>query len=63
MAKMSCFLCRKRTAKEDYCYGCKTYLCESCYLVPDIYGKHKPLDHIREPVLKMIQFLKGFIND
>src|SRR5690348_7545175 len=46
-----CFNCSKPCTDEDYCFGCKHFICEKCgvndYNVP--MGSHEPGVHLDEP--------------
>jgi len=48
-----CYHCKKQVGRDNYCYGCKEYICDDCNLpwsVADAYGKgHHPEDHIVDP--------------
>ena len=42
-----CFHCEEPCTEEDYCYGCKTFVCAKCepyYEGPD--GSHRPEEHL-----------------
>lgn len=41
-----CHLCRKETAEEQFCFGCKSYICENCDKTFCM-GNHVPGDHLR----------------
>lgn len=46
-----CFNCRKAVGREDYCYGCKAFVCLDCMepsLLQTVFmdGTHKPDDHL-----------------
>lgn len=45
-----CFACSKNVTADDYCYGCKSYICEPCNVgslsVP--WGGHNKEAHLKE---------------
>lgn len=44
----SCFNCGKPLTQDDYCFGCKEYICDKCdangVTMPP--GRHEPTDHL-----------------
>jgi len=41
-----CYFCGEQCTEEDYCYGCKTYICEECDSIRESpWGNHFPEDH------------------
>lgn len=42
----NCHFCAKRVTEDDYCYGCKVFVCETCEQAGDlITGPHDPKLH------------------
>lgn len=43
-----CFACGKDVDHDDYCYGCKAYVCDECdqRQYTGAIGPHKPEDHL-----------------
>ena len=42
-----CYFCGKEVTEDDYCYGCKEYVCEECNET-DPWGSHDVEDHQEE---------------
>ncbi len=42
-----CYFCARAVDDEDYCYGCKEYVCETCDVAGCI-GPHEAQDHKKE---------------
>lgn len=42
--KPRCYFCNREVSEEDYCYGCREYICDDCdEMIP--VGRHKVEDH------------------
>jgi hypothetical protein len=42
-----CYFCEKVVTEDDYCSGCKHYVCQDCSLV-DVFGEHSVDEHQEE---------------
>lgn len=41
-----CYFCHETCREEDYCMGCKTYICSDCdEIIPVFTEDHLPQDH------------------
>jgi len=43
-----CYFCEKEVTEDDYCFGCKHYVCEDCDHAPLTIGDHDVDDHQEE---------------
>ena len=47
-----CTHCNKNTDKNQFCYGCKTYVCDNCEVAWSVaaagFGGHAPEDHLEK---------------
>lgn len=49
-SKGPCFSCGKETSDDNYCFGCRSFVCESCDKSHgELFGSHAPKDHLSEP--------------
>lgn len=47
----SCYKCKKPVTQDDYCHGCKEYVCQGCDDNADrLMGPHDVQDHFRVEV-------------
>ena len=42
-----CYFCGKQVTEDDYCYGCKHFVCDDCNVEP-VLGKHDVDEHQKE---------------
>lgn len=40
-----CYFCSKDLTKDNYCYGCKEFICENCDTETIPFGRHHPSEH------------------
>ena len=45
---VTCYLCGRTVDSENWCFGCKHYICEDHPCDP--WGSHDPVDHTGEEV-------------
>lgn len=46
----ACAFCETPCSDDDFCYGCRTYVCSDCDVTyGSLSGGHEPDDHTREP--------------
>ena len=44
----TCYFCEKKCVKDDYCHGCKQYICNDCSINCSLTGNHNVEDHLEE---------------
>lgn len=46
-----CVFCDTIQKGDSYCFGCKSFVCDSCNIVVDGHDEpHKPIDHVMEVI-------------
>lgn len=44
-----CYNCKKPVTQDDYCSGCKEYICKGCDVNVSLIEPHNVTDHAGEP--------------
>ncbi len=59
-----CIKCDKTTSGDNFCFGCRAYICEGCDTGNfNLKSGHQPMDHLREWHAECGQFVENCCCD
>ncbi|KKL65825.1 hypothetical protein LCGC14_2151120 [marine sediment metagenome] len=47
--KGKCFECGLTCGQEEFCFGCRVFVCDECSLNCELMRGHEPEDHLNDP--------------
>lgn len=61
MMPKKCFNCEKTCTSDDYCYGCKEYVCDTCGIGETLEG-HEASAHLEKPLSDQVDTLSARVE-